>query len=325
MITRRTLLAASAAAGLAPRIATAQGNWPSRTIRFVLPYAPGGGTDTVGRVVAAAMQPALGQTVVVENRPGAGGNIATEYVAGQAPDGYTMLMGNQGPMAVNPKMFGARLRVDPAVALEPVALLANTSLIVVAGKGTTATTMEELLAEIRAKGGDMAYASAGNGSASHLATVLLLQQANLRAQHLPFRGAGPALNDVVAGHIPFMVTALPSVVGLIESGLLRALAVTSKNRLSTQPDIRTVAEAGVPGYDSSAWYGVLVPKGTPAAIKDKLAEAIGVALRQPDVITRLKAEGAEPAELRGEAFGRFIHDERVRWEDVLQLSPIAVD
>jgi len=324
MLTRRHLLAAAPSIALA-RPALAQENWPTRGIRFILPYAPGGGTDTVARVVAAAMQPLLGQPVVVENRPGAGGNIATELVAAAPPDGYTLLMGNQGPMAVNPKMFGSRLRVDPATALEPVALLAKTSLIVVVGKTNRANTMEELLAEIRQARGELSYASAGNGSASHLATVLLLQKAGLEAQHLPFRGAGPALNDVVAGHIPFMVTALPSVLGLIEAGLVRALAVTSANRLATMPEVRTVAEAGVPGYDSSAWYGVLVPRGTPQAIRDRLADAIVRALNEPEVVQRLRQEGATPEDMRGQAFGAFIREERRRWEEVLTISPISVD
>lgn len=325
MVTRRGMLGWCAAAPfLLPGLTKADETWPNRPIRLILPYAAGGGTDTVARVLAAEMQAQIGQPVVVENRPGGGGNLSSEFVASTPPDGYTLLMGNQGPMAVNPTLFAAQMRVDPATAFDPVTLVAKTSLVVVAARGTPAQTMEELLAEIGKQKGRLTYASAGNGSASHLATVLLLQQAKLEATHVPFRGAGPALNDVVAGHVAFMVTALPSVIGLIEGGLVRPLAVTGKTRLEALPQLRPITEAGVPGYESSAWYGILVPRGTPQRVREKLAEVIASCLRQPDVAQRLRTEGADPTDLRGEAFGRFIHDERARWAQVIQVAGLSV-
>jgi tripartite-type tricarboxylate transporter receptor subunit TctC len=243
---RRHLLGLLAVSPLAsPAILRAQENWPQRPIRMLLAYAPGGGTDNVARVLAARLQAVLGQPVVVENKPGAGGNLATEAVASAKPDGYTLLMGNQGPMTVNQSLF-PNMRVDPLVALDPVGLVADAPLVAVAGPSTKARTLAAFLDEARKQNGQMSYASASNGSASHLAAALMFQMAGVEAQHLPFRGAGPALNDIVAGHIPFMVTTLPSVAGLIQGELVQPLAVTGNARITALPNVPTVAEAALP-------------------------------------------------------------------------------
>jgi tripartite-type tricarboxylate transporter receptor subunit TctC len=325
MTTRRDLLAALAAApALAAFPAAAQEDFPSRSMRILLAFAPGGGTDLIARTVAQAMQGVLGQPVVVENRPGAGGNIATEVAAGSKPDGYTMLMGNHGPMSVNVSLF-PNMRVDPEQALEPLGLVADAPLVVVVGPKSKATTLKELLEEIRAGNGDTTYGSASNGSASHLAAALMLQMAGLKAEHVPFRGAGPALTDVVAGSLHFMITTLPSVVGLIQGGQVRALAVTGDSRMSAFPELPTVAEAGVPGYKATAWYGLLVPKGTPEPIRAKLFGAMREALANPDVIRRLRDEGAEPSNLDGKGFAKLIRWERERWASVIRQASIRVD
>jgi tripartite-type tricarboxylate transporter receptor subunit TctC len=323
---RRHLLQMLAAAPLvsAPTVLRAQENWPQRPIRLLLAYAPGGGTDNVARVLAARLQALLGQPVVVENKPGAGGNLATEAVAGAKPDGYTLLMGNQGPMTVNQSLF-PNMRVDPLAALDPVALVADAPLVAVAGPGTKARNLKELLEEARKLDGQLSYASASNGSASHLAAALMFQMAGIEAQHLPFRGAGPALNDVVAGHIPFMVTTLPSVAGLIQGELVRPLAVTGHARIAALPDVPTVAEAALPDYNASAWYGILAPKGTPEPIRAKLAAAIADSLTTPDVEKRLQEEGAVPARMGGEAFGQFMSAERTRWAKLVSDAKIVVD
>ncbi|MFC7553248.1 Bug family tripartite tricarboxylate transporter substrate binding protein [Pseudoroseomonas wenyumeiae] len=302
----------------------AQENWPQRPIRMLLAYAPGGGTDNVARVLAARLQALLGQPVVVENKPGAGGNLATEAVAGAKPDGYTLLMGNQGPMTVNQSLF-PNMRVDPLAALDPVALVADAPLVAVAGPGTKARNLKDLLEEARKLDGQLSYASASNGSASHLAAALMFQMAGIEAQHLPFRGAGPALNDVVAGHIPFMVTTLPSVAGLIQGELVRPLAVTGHARIAALPDVPTVAEAALPEYNASAWYGILAPKGTPEPIRAKLAAAIADSLTTPDVEKRLQEEGAVPSRMGGEAFGKFMGAERTRWAKLVSDAKIVVD
>jgi tripartite-type tricarboxylate transporter receptor subunit TctC len=321
---RRTLLAASLALPVAPLPALAQdGPFPNRPLRILLAFAPGGGTDLIARTLGNAMGPALGQPVVVENRPGAGGNLATEAAASARPDGYTMLMGNHGPMSVNVSLF-RNMRVNPETALEPIGLVADAPLLVVVGPKSRAQNMRQLLDEIRAARGDITYGSASNGSASHLAAALMLQMTGLQAEHVPFRGAGPALTDVVAGHLHFMITTLPSVVGLLQGGSLRPLAVTGDARMTILPDIPTVAET-IPDYKATAWYGILVPKGTPQPAKDRLYAAMREALSNPDVVRRLREEGAEPSTMDGPAFAQLIRWERERWAAVVRQASITVD
>ena len=321
---RRTLLAASLALPATALPAAAQeAPFPNRPIRLLLAFAPGGGTDLIARTLGNAMGPLLGQTIVVENRPGGGGNIATEMAAGARPDGYTMLMGNHGPMSVNVSLF-RNMRVDPEQALEPIGLVADAPLVVVVGPRSRARTLRELLDEIRAGRGNLTYASASNGSASHLAAALMLQMTGLEAEHVPFRGAGPALTDVAAGHIHFMVTTLPSVVGLMQGNAVRALAVTGDTRMTLFPDMPTVAET-VPNYKATAWYGLLVPRGTPEPVKARLFAAMREALSNHEVIRRLREEGAEPSTLDGPGFARLIRWERERWAEVVRQARITVD
>ena len=325
MNTRRSLLSASLGLPLASALpAVAQeAAFPSRPMRILLAFAPGGGTDLIARTVANAMSPSLGQPVVVENRPGAGGNIATEAAASARPDGYTILMGNHGPMSVNVSLF-RNMRVNPETALEPIGLVADAPLIVVVGPKSRANTLPELLAEIRAARGNITYASASNGSASHLAAALMLQMAGLEAEHVPFRGAAPALTDVVAGHLHFMITTLPSVVGLLNSNSVRPLAVTGDARMTLFPNVPTVAET-IPTYKATAWYGLLVPKGTPAPIRARLFAAMRDALGNPEVVRRLRDEGAEPSSLDGPGFAELIRWERERWASVVRQARITVD
>ena len=324
MLHRRTLLATGAALATLPVAAGAQeAGFPNRPLRILLAFAPGGGTDLIARTLANAMSPVLGQPVVVENRPGAGGNLATEAAASARPDGYTMLMGNHGPMSVNVSLF-PNMRVNPEQALEPIGLVADAPLIVVVGPKSRAQNLKDLLDEIRAGGGNTTYGSASNGSASHLAAALMLQMSGLQAEHVPFRGASPALTDVVAGHLHFMITTLPSVVGLLQAGQLRPLAVTGDARMTLFPDIPTVAET-IPGYKATAWYGILVPRGTPAPIKARLFSAMREALSNPEVVRRLREEGAEPSTLDSEGFASLIRWERERWAEVVRQARITVD
>ncbi|MBR0658590.1 Bug family tripartite tricarboxylate transporter substrate binding protein [Neoroseomonas oryzicola] len=325
MTTRRTLLGAlGATPALTILPAAAQdAAFPNRPIRILLAFAPGGGTDLIARTVASAMQGVLGQPVVVENRPGAGGNIATEAAATSRPDGYTILMGNHGPMSVNVSLF-RNMRIDPERALEPIGLVADAPLVVVVGPKSRAQNLRQLLDEVRAANGQATYGSASNGSASHLAAALMLQMAGLRAEHVPFRGAGPALTDVVAGHLDFMITTLPSVVGLIQGGQVRPLAVTGEGRIAVLPEVPPVADT-IPGYKATAWYGLLVPRGTPADVQAKLYGALREALANPDVIRRLRDEGAEPSSMDGKAFAELIRWERERWATVIRQANITVD
>ena len=319
---RRTLLATTLTAPLATP-ALAQDAFPNRPLRLLLAFAAGGGTDLIARTLANAMGPILGQPVVVENRPGAGGNLATEAAAAARPDGYTLLMGNHGPMSVNVSLF-RNMRVNPETALEPIGLVADAPLIVVVGPKSRATNLRGLLDEIRAGRGGTTYGSASNGSASHLAAALLMQMTGLEAEHVPYRGAAPALTDVVGGVLHFMITTLPSVVGLIQGGQVRPLAVTGDTRMTLFPDIPTVAET-VPGYKATAWYGLLVPRGTPDPIRARLFSAMREALSNPEVVRRLREEGAEPSTMDGPGFAGLIRWERERWATVVRQAGITVD
>ena len=307
-----------------PGDSRAQEVWPSRPIRLIVPYAPGGGTDVVARAVADRASRLLGATIVVDNRPGGAGNLATQIAAEAAPDGYTLLVGNIGPIAVNPSLF-RNLRPDPAEALAPVTLLAAAPMVILVQRDLPVANLQELIALAKARPGQLNYGSAGNGSANHLAGAYLALKAGIDIQHVPYRGAGPALNDLVAGTLQVMPATLPSSIGMVKDGLVRALAVTSARRVAALPDLPTVAEAGVPGYEMSGWYGVMAPARTPRAVILKLQQALAAALQSPEVRPRIEAEGAEPSGMSPEAFGDFAAAERQKWAEVVRAADIRVD
>ncbi|CAN7658341.1 tripartite tricarboxylate transporter substrate binding protein [Pararhizobium sp. LjRoot255] len=319
--TRRFALAVSVATmSLAALPAMAQ-DYPSKPVTIVVSYAAGGGTDAIARVFAARFEKALGGRVIVENRPGAAANIGTDVVAKSDPDGYTLLIGNQGPMVVNPHIF--KLRNDPAETLDPIAMIADATLVVVAGPRLQVNSMQELLKQ--AKAGELVYGSAGNASASHVATLLMGQMADIKLKHVPYKGAGPAINDLLGGHIDFMVTTVPSVIGLIRDGTLKALAVTGKDRFAALPDVPTVAESGLPEYSASAWYGLLGPKGLPGDVRTKVADATAETLADPAFIESLRKDGGVPSHLVGQAFADFMAAERTRWGEVVKAADIKVE
>jgi tripartite-type tricarboxylate transporter receptor subunit TctC len=323
-IDRRAFTFGLAGAALGAGAATAQTAWPTKPIKLIVPYAAGGGTDTIARVMAQAIGQALGQTMYVENVGAAGGNVATQQAASAAKDGYTVLMANQGPMVVNPHLFKS-LRVDTLKAFAPVTLLATAPLVVVTPKDSPYKDMKDLIAAAKAKPGDLAYGSAGNGSASHLATLLLEKAVGVKAMHVPYRGAGPAINDLVGGRTAFMVTTIPSIHGQIEGGLARALAVTSKARIRTMPDLPTVAELGWPDYEAGAWYGLVTPAGTPQDVLDKLRKAALAALQSPALQERLAKEGATTVGSSPEEFGRMMAEEHKRWGEVVASAGLEAD
>lgn len=319
--TRRFALAVSVATiSLAALPAMAQ-NYPSKPVTIVVSYAAGGGTDAIARVFAARFEKALGGRVIVENRPGAAANMGTDVVAKSDPDGYTLLIGNQGPMVVNPHIF--KLRNDPAETLDPIAMIADATLVVVAGPRLQVNSMQELLEQ--AKAGELVYGSAGNASASHVATLLMGQMADIKLKHVPYKGAGPAINDLLGGHVDFMVTTVPSVIGLIQDGTLKALAVTGKDRFAALPDVPTVAESGLPEYSASAWYGLLGPKGLPEDVRTKVADATAETLADPAFIESLRKDGGVPSHLVGQAFADFMAAERTRWGEVVKAADIKVE
>lgn len=316
------------AAGLAvggPSAAWSQDKYPSRPISFVLPYAAGGGTDAIARVFADKLGHKLGGSVIIDNRPGAGGNIATDAVSAAAADGYTLLMGNQGPMVVNIHMF-KRMRNDPAKSLEPICLIADAGLVVVVNpKKYPFKTLTELLDEAKKRPGELNYGSASNGSASHLATLMLSHVTGIKARHVPYRGASPAINDLLGNHIDFMITTTPSVLGQITGGTLTALAVTSEERVSVLPDVPTAVEAGVKNYVAAAWYALLGPKGLPSDIRQTLEAASLDVLNAPDLVEKLKLDGATPKGLKGDAFAQFMAKERATWGEVVKAANLSLD
>lgn len=325
MISRRVFsLALAAGAALAPAPGQAQQAYPTHSVRLLVPYAAGGGTDAIARLVANGVSEKLGQTVVVENNGAAGGNVATTQAAGAAPDGYTVLMANQGPMVVNPHLF-KNMKVDPLTAFDPVTLITAAPLVLVVANDSKFKNFGELMDFAKKNPGKLTYGSAGNGSASHLATVLLAHLSKIEMVHVPYRGAGPALNDLLGGRTDFMITTLPSVVGLIEGSQMRPLAVTTKGRTKKFPDVPSISESGLPAYEATAWYGFVVPKGTPQDVVAKLRQATIETITKGVVRDRLEAEGAEPIGNNPDEFAAMMKAESARWADVVKQAAIKVD
>jgi tripartite-type tricarboxylate transporter receptor subunit TctC len=310
-------------AGLVPVAVKAQ-TYPDRPIRLVVPYAAGGGTDAIARVIAQGMTEQLGQQIVVENNGTAGGNVATAQAAKAEPDGYTVLMANQGPMTVNPHLF-KNVKIDPLTAFDPVTLIAEAPLVVVVPQDSRFASFQALVDEAKSNPGGLTYGSAGNGSASHLATLLLANTAGLDMVHVPYKGAGPAITDLIGGRLDFMITTLPSVVGFIDSGKAKPLAVTMPERAKQLPEVPTIAESGYPDYRAAAWYGFAVPKGTPPEIVAKLREATVAAAKSPGVQRSLDIEGAVTIGSTPEEFGTFMQSESKRWATLIEQTGITTD
>ncbi|MCZ8262014.1 MAG: tripartite tricarboxylate transporter substrate binding protein [Beijerinckiaceae bacterium] len=302
----------------------ASGTYPTKPIKLIVPYAAGGGTDTIARVIAQGISQAIGQTMIVENNGAAGGNIATQQAANADRDGYTVLMANQGPMVVNPHLFKS-MKVDTLKAFDPVTLLASAPLVIVVPRESRFKDLKDLVAHAKANPEKLTYGSAGNGSASHLATLLLEKAAGVKALHIPYRGAGPAINDLIGAKTDFMVTTFPSILGQIEGGLVRPLAVTSRARTTLYPDLPTVAELGWAGYEASAWYGFVVPAGTPGPVVERLRKATLDALNSSLLKDRLGKEGAAPIGNSPEEFRRMMAEEHQRWGQLIQSAGLKHD
>lgn len=322
-LTRRAFSVALGAAVVRPAFAQAQA-FPSHPLRLLVPYAAGGGTDAIARLIADATGEKLGQSMVVENNGAGAGNIASTQAAAAPPDGYTVLMANQGPMVVNPHLFKT-LKIDPLAAFDPVTLITSAPLVVVVPKDSRFADFKQLMAFGLANPGKLTYGSAGNGSASHMATILLENVAGMKTVHVPYRGAGPAIADLLGGRTDYMVTTLPSVMGLVETGQMRALAVTTKARTKKLSDVPTVAESGWPGYEAGAWYGFVVPKGTPSDVIEKLRNATVAAINTQKVRDRLQNEGAEPIGSSPREFADMMQTESKRWAEVVKAAAISVE
>jgi len=298
--------------------------YPSKPIKFVSPYPPGGPTDILARLIGAKLQASLGQPVIVENRAGAGGNVGTDYVAKQPGDGYTLLLTASGPVAINVSLYKS-LPYDPATDLVPVVHVASVPLMLVVHPSLKVNTVKELIALVKAKPDGYTYASAGNGTPQHLSMELFKSMTGTQILHVPYKGTGPAINDLLGGQVPMAFESMLAVLPQVKGGKLHALAVTTAKRSAVAPDVPTVSEAGVKGYESIAWYGVLAPKGTPKDIIAKLNAEMVKILDMPDVHARLQDLGTEKVHGSPEQFGAFIRSETAKWGKVVRASGATVD
>jgi tripartite-type tricarboxylate transporter receptor subunit TctC len=297
--------------------------WPTRTITWVVPFTPGGITDTSSRLVAQPMGAHLGQQVIVENRPGAGGAIGTEAVARAAPDGYTVLYGTQGTMATNPVLY-RNLRYDALRDFIPVHGLTQTALLLVCNPARPYRTLTEFIAFVRSKPpGEVTYATSGIGTGTHMAAELFQLAAGVKMTQVPYTGSAPALNDLVAGRTDVMFDYIVSTRAFLEGGKLRPLATTGPQRFAALPEVPTVAEAGLPEAETVSWSGMMAPAATPAPVVTRLAEAMGAGLSDPRVVQTLTSTGSVPLMLSGEALRRFVAEDIARWRGVVERAGVT--
>jgi tripartite-type tricarboxylate transporter receptor subunit TctC len=320
-------LAAVAVAAVAASAIAQTAPFPTRPIRLIVPYPPGGPLDTAARALAERVKDSLG-TVVVENRPGAGGNLGVDQVAKSAPDGYTLAIGAVATHAVNPWLF-RKLPYDPIKDFVPITLIAHVPNVLVITPERAAqlkvASARDLVDYLRSQPGQLNYASGGNGSAGHMAGELLKSQARVSAVHIPYAGAGPAQLGLLAGQTDFMFDNLASATAQIKAGKLKALAVTTPQRAASLPDVPTMAESGLPGFDVSTWFGVFAPAGTPAPIVSRLNQTLTAALKTPEMRERLARMGAEPAPMSSEQFAELVRNELAKYEKVVKFSGARVD
>ncbi len=316
---RAALWLAATLAALTPQAAAAADAYPAKPIRFVVAFPPGGGTDIIARSIAQKLAERFAQQVVVDNRPGAGGNIGTDIVAKSAPDGYTILMGSAGPLAINASLF-AEMPFDPIKDLAPVTLAASTPNVLVVHPSLPARTVKELIALARARPGEINFASSGHGTPAHLAGELFNSMAGVKLVHVPYKGAAPALADLLGGQVQLMFSTMPPALPHVKDGKLRALAVTSRKRSPAAPDLPTLDEAALAGFEANTWHGVVVPAGTPVPIIARLNREIVAILHLPEVVERLSGQGAEAVGSTPAEFAAYIGSESVKWAKVVRES-----
>ena len=323
-IAKLLLLVSAAALPLAQAQAPAQGGYPAKPIRIIVPFTPGGSTDILARSIGQELTKAWGQPVIIDNIPGAGGSVGADKAAKAPADGYTLLMGHIGTLAVNPSLY-PNLPYDPVKSFAPVAWVARVPNVLVVHPSVQATSVKELVALAKAKPGQLNYGSGGNGSAANLATEYFKLQTGASILHIPYRGTAPAVTDLVGGQIQVLFTGAPAVLGQIKSGQLRALAVSSPQRIAALPDLPTVAELGYKGFEADQWYGVVAPAGTPRDIVLKLNAQINRSLDSAELKTRLTNEGAIATPTTPEAFGQLIVREIARWKPVIQSGRVKAE
>ena len=306
-----------------PNPAAAQA-WPAKPIRIVVPFAPGGGNDVFARQLATRLGETLKQQVIVDNRPGAGGTVGTDAAAKAAPDGYTLLLGHTGTLAINPALY-PKLPYDAKTDLVAVGPLARAPLVLVVPAASRLRTLGDLIAAARAAPGRLSYASSGNGTGGHLAGELLEEIAAVRLLHVPYKGTAPALSDLLGGQVDAMFSVIPPALPQIEAGRLRALAVTGLRRSPKLPQVPTAAEAGVQGYESTLAYGLMAPRGTPEPVLRTLGAALAQAVDSPQLRDAFRAEGAEPLAGSAADFAELMRAESEKWARVIRAAGVKAD
>ncbi len=305
-------------------IAQGAASYPSKAIRVVVPFAAAGTTDIVARAVGAEMTKAWGQSVLVENRPGAGGNLGSDIVAKAAPDGYTLLVGAVSPQAINVSLY-PDIPYNVMRDFEHISLLAAVPNVLEVHPSVPVRTVKELIDYAKARPGQLSYASSGSGTSIHLSAELFKSMTGTEMVHVPYKGSAPAVIDLLAGRVQLMFDNLPSSLSQIKAGKLRAIAVTSARRAATLPDIPTIAEAGLPGYEATSWFGMHAPAKTPRDIIGKIHGTVSRALKSPDMHERLTNQGAEPVGNTPEEFSAFVQAEIQKWAKVVKASGAKID
>jgi len=325
MFTRSRFLAAMGAALAVAAVPAVQAQaWPAKPVRIVVPQTPGGASDALARIVGQKLSERWGQPVVVENKPGAGGNVGTELVAKSPADGYTLLMSYVGTQAINGSLYKS-LPYDPYKDFATVATLATVPFALVVNQSFAPKSVQELVAYARANTGPVNFGSAGNGSLNHLLGEMVNMSQGIKLVHVPYKGAAGALTDTIGGQIQMTFSSLPSVAGHIRSDKLRALAVTGARRSPAFPNVPTLAEAGLAGFEISPWFGLLAPAGTPAALVRKINADVAEALRDKDLQDRFAAAGADPYPTTPEQFGRVLQEDIQKWSQVVKASGAKID
>jgi tripartite-type tricarboxylate transporter receptor subunit TctC len=324
---RPSTLASAAAFVLALTMiasAPSRADYPERPVRLVVPFPPGGGADNLARTIMPKVAEALGEAIVIDNKPGAGGNVGAEIVARSVPDGYTLLYGTNGTHAINQTLY-SNLRFDPIEDFAPVSRMTAIAAMLVVNPALPVRSVSELIDYARANPGKLNFGSAGNGTTSHLAGELFRTMAGIDIVHVPYRGGALAMTDLIAGQVQMMIDVMPNAYPQAKAGKVRALAVSTAQRFPTAPDVPTIEESGLAGFEVSAWDGVLAPAGTPAPVIAKINAAIRRALEDPQVRDSLLARGAQPVPSTPEAFARHIKAETAKWAKVVRQSGAKVD
>jgi tripartite-type tricarboxylate transporter receptor subunit TctC len=298
--------------------------YPERVVRIINPYPPGGSVDVMARILAQKLSDDLGHQFIVENRAGGGGNTGSEFVAKADPDGYTLLFTAPGPLTVNQTLY-SKLPFDPAKDFAPIALFATAPIVLIVNPAVPAHNVQELIALAKKEPGKINFASAGNGTTNHLSGELFKSMAKIDIVHVPYRGAGPAMNDLIGGHVQMFFDLMPVVLPQIAAGKVRALANAGAKRPAALPDLPTVAEQGLPGFDASSWYGLVAPASTPEPVLAKLREEVAKALKTPAMAARIRELGSEPGTAFGKDFGAFMAAETKKWAEVIRASGAKAD